>query len=102
MPLLRLEAVDREDDLSDRFVLPAEAFGVLLTCGEHHLVTLNVIADGIVRELDRVGIQKFGLDVGIDMWREHRRCPIQQKTSQPIAQLGGAMVASSSGLFVLV
>ena len=35
------------------------------------------------------------------MWREHRRCPIQQKTSQPIAQLGGAIVASSSGLFVV-
>ena len=34
---------------------------------------------------------------GIDMWREHRRCPIQQKTSQPIAQLGGAMVASEFG-----
>ena len=26
---------------------------------------------------------------GIDMWREHRRCPIQQKTSLPTAQLGG-------------
>ena len=31
------------------------------------------------------------------MWREHRRCPIQQKTSQPIAQLGGAMLASEFG-----
>ena len=39
---------------------------------------------------------------GIDMWREKRRCPIQQKTSQPIAQLGRAMVGSSSGLLVLV
>ena len=38
---------------------------------------------------------------GIDMWREHRRCPIQQKTSQPIAQLGGAIEASCSGLLVL-
>ena len=38
---------------------------------------------------------------GIDMWRENRRCPIQQKTSQPIAQFGGAIVASSSGLLVL-
>ena len=37
----------------------------------------------------------------IDMWREHRRCPIQQKTSQPIAQLGGAIEASCSGLLVL-
>ena len=35
------------------------------------------------------------------MWREQRRCPIQQKTSQPIAHLGRAMVTSSSGLLVL-
>src|SRR5229473_7509250 len=44
--------------------LPAQGFGVLLTCGEHHLVTLNVLGDGIVRELDRVVVQEFGLDVG--------------------------------------
>ena len=35
------------------------------------------------------------------MWREQRRCPIQQKTSQPMAHLGRAMVTSSSGLLVL-
>src|ERR1700730_4004367 len=64
MPLLRLEAVDREDDFSDRFVLSAEGFRVLLTCGEHHLVTLNVLGDGIVGELDRVGVPKLGLDGG--------------------------------------
>ena len=64
MSLLRLEAVNREDDLIDRFVLPAEGFGVLLTCGEHHLVTLNVLGDGVVRELDRVVVQEFGLNVG--------------------------------------
>ena len=38
------------------------------------------------------------MDLGIDMWREHRSMPNQQKTSQPIAQLGGAIVASISGL----
>src|ERR1700730_1536051 len=64
MSLLRLEAVDREDDFIGRFVLPAEGFGVLLTRGEHRLVTLNVLGDGIVRELDRVVVQEFGLDVG--------------------------------------
>ena len=35
------------------------------------------------------------------MWREQRRCPIQQKTSQPIATWGRARVISSSGLLVL-
>ena len=62
--LLGLQAVDREDDLIDRFVLPPQGFGVLLTCGEHDLVTTNVLADGIVRELDRVVVEEFGLDVG--------------------------------------
>src|SRR5512142_2916385 len=39
---------------------------------------------------------------GIDQWREKRRCPIQQKTSQPMRQPGKAMVGSISGLLVLV
>ena len=64
MSLLGLQAVDREDDLIDRFVLAAQGFGVLLTCGEHDLVTLNVLGDGIVRELDRVVVQELGLDLG--------------------------------------
>src|SRR5262249_44323656 len=34
------------------------------------------------------------------MWREQRRWPIQQKTSQPIAIWGRARVSSSSGLLV--
>ena len=35
------------------------------------------------------------------MWREQRRCPIQQRTSQPMAIWGGARVISSSGPLVL-
>ena len=101
VPLLGLEAVDGEDDLLDRFVLPAEQLGVLLTRGEHDLVTSDVLLDGVFRELDPVVVQEFGLDLGDRQWREHRRWPIQQKTSQPIAQLGRAMVISSSGLLVL-
>src|SRR4051794_25603974 len=38
---------------------------------------------------------------GTAQWRENRRWPIQQKTSQPIAHRGGAMEASISGLLVL-
>ena len=34
-----------------------------------------------------------------DIWRENRRCPIQQNTSQPIAQNGGAIIDSTSELF---
>ena len=103
MSLLRLEAVDREDDLIDRFVLSAEDFGVLLTCGEHHLITLNVLGDGIVRELD------LHSRPGVRIGSGESTCGVNtvdaqssQKTSQPIAQLGGAIVASISGLFVLV
>jgi hypothetical protein len=59
-----VEAVDREGDLSDRIVLPTEGFGVLLTCGEHHLLTLNVLGDGIVRQLNRVVVQELGFNVG--------------------------------------
>src|SRR3954453_1337195 len=40
------------------------ASGVLLTRGEHHLVSLNVLGDGIVGELDRVVVLEFGSDVG--------------------------------------
>ncbi len=62
--LLGLQPVDRKDDLIDRFVVASQGFGVLLTCGQHHLVTLNVLGDGIVRKLDPVVVQEFGLDVG--------------------------------------
>ena len=46
--LLRLEAVDREDDLRDRFLLPPQGLGVLLTRTEHGLVVANVVADDVV------------------------------------------------------
>ena len=56
--LLGLEPINREHDLIDRFVLSTQGFGVLLTCGEHHLVTPNVLGDGIDGELDRVVVQE--------------------------------------------
>ena len=64
VPFLRLQTIDREDDLTNGFVVLSQGCGILLTCGEHGLVTLNVLGDGIVRELDRVGVPKLGLDVG--------------------------------------
>jgi hypothetical protein len=52
MSLLGLQAVDRKDDLIDRFVLAPQGFGVLMSCGEHYLVELNVLGNGIVGEFD--------------------------------------------------
>ena len=43
VPLLGLEAVDREDDLADRLVVPAQGLGVLLPRGEHDLVASDVL-----------------------------------------------------------
>ena len=57
---------------------------------------MGVIADGVVRELDPVRIEEFGLDQRNPQCRENRRSPIQQKTFHPIAQWGGAMIASIS------
>ena len=44
--------------------MATQGFGILLTRREHHLVTLDVLGDGIVRELDRVVVLELGSDVG--------------------------------------
>ena len=62
--LLGLKAVDREDDLIDRFVLPQQGIGVLLARGEHPLVAMDVLADGVIRERDPIGVEEFGSDLG--------------------------------------
>ena len=62
--LLRLEAVDRQDDRVDRFVLPPQHLGVLLPRREHDLVMPDVPGQGIVRELDPVRVEQFGSDLG--------------------------------------
>jgi hypothetical protein len=64
VPLLGLQAVDRQDDLLDRFVVLSQGLGVLLPGGEHRLVTLDVLGDGIVGERDRVGVPELGSDQG--------------------------------------
>src|SRR5258707_234476 len=62
--LLRLEAVDRENDLRHGLVLSAEGLGFLLPRCKHGLVTSDVLVDGILGELDRVVVQEFRLDQG--------------------------------------
>jgi hypothetical protein len=57
--LLGLEAINREDDLLDRIVLPPQPLGVLLPRGEHHLVMPDVPPNRIRRQLDVILIQKF-------------------------------------------
>jgi hypothetical protein len=73
--LLRLQAVDRKDDLVDRFILPPQELGVLLTRTEHRLVAAGVIADALVGELDSVRVEQFGLD----LWNR----PVSRKPSMP-------------------
>ena len=44
VPLLGLQAVDRQDDVINSFILPAHGLEVLLARGEHGLIALNVEA----------------------------------------------------------
>jgi hypothetical protein len=64
VPLLGLEAVDREDDLADRVVLPPQGLGVLLPCGEHHLIMMDVSGNRVHREADAIVVSEFALDLG--------------------------------------
>jgi hypothetical protein len=64
VPLLGLEAVDREDDLPGRLVLPPEGLGVLLPCGEHHLIMVDVPSDRVLRETDAIVVPEFASDLG--------------------------------------
>src|SRR5258708_16839843 len=45
MALLRLQAVDRQDQRRGPLVVPAQGFGVLLAGREHRLVAADVICD---------------------------------------------------------
>src|SRR4029077_17115334 len=60
--LFGLEAVDRENDLRNGFVLSAERLSVLLLGCEHDLVTSDVLLESIFGELDPVVVQEFRLD----------------------------------------
>ena len=62
--LLGLQAVDGENQLVDRFVLPSQNLGVLLAGGEHDLIAMDVITDRVVRKLDPVVVEEFALDLG--------------------------------------
>ena len=64
MPLLGLEAVDREDDLIGPLIMLAEPLGVLLACGEHGLVAADVLLDGVAGEGDHVGVEELAADLG--------------------------------------
>jgi hypothetical protein len=64
VPLLGLEAVDREDELGDRSVVPPQGLGVLLPCGEHHLIMVDVPGEGVIRETDARVVAEFALDLG--------------------------------------
>ena len=64
MSLLGWEAVDREDDLAGRLVLPPQGLGVLLPCSEHHLIMMDVPRDRVLREMDTIVVSQFALDLG--------------------------------------
>ena len=64
MSLLGLEAVDREDVLSDRFELPSQRLGVLPPRGAHVLVMPDEPDDGALRQPGAIFIVKFGSDLG--------------------------------------
>ena len=64
MSLLRLKAIDPKNQLVDPGVLMPQDLRVLLTCGKHGLVAMQVIADGVVGEFDPPGINEFVSDLG--------------------------------------
>ena len=83
-------------------IVPPQGLGVLLACREHRLVAVDVVGDPGHREVDGKGVVQIRHGSGgSTQWREKRRCPIQQKTSQAMPQPGKAMVGSISGLLVL-
>ena len=45
-------------------VVPAEGLGVLLPCGEHHLVAADVPGDRVFARADAVVVEEFGSDLG--------------------------------------
>jgi hypothetical protein len=62
---LRLEAVDREDELTDRVIVPPQGLGVLRTRGARDLVMPDVPGQGVFQERDagfattiRIGSEK--------------------------------------------
>ena len=63
VPFLGLEAVDRENDRVDRFVVPAQGLGVLLPRREHRLIALDIVRDPGFGEVDGVGVEQFSPDV---------------------------------------
>jgi hypothetical protein len=75
MSLLRLEAIDREDDLIDRFLVPPQGLGVFLTRAEYVLVTTDVSSDPLVGELDSVRVEEIVSDLG--------NPPMSRETSVP-------------------
>jgi hypothetical protein len=46
------------------FVLAPEALGVVLPRREHHLITVDVPGDRVLREPDPIVVAEFALDLG--------------------------------------
>src|SRR5262249_37603450 len=59
--LLRLQAVDGQDQGGDALVVLSQEGLVLVACGDHAAVALEVAGDGVVGQADAVAVAQFGL-----------------------------------------
>jgi hypothetical protein len=63
VPLLGLEAIDREDDLIDSVIVLAEGLGILLACRQHRLVAADVVGDARFGEVDGEAVEQLASDL---------------------------------------
>jgi hypothetical protein len=64
VPLLGLEAIDREDDLIGPVIVLAQGLGVLLACREHRLIAADVVGDAGLGEVDGEAVEQLAADLG--------------------------------------
>ena len=60
MAFLGLQAIDRQDQTIDVAIFLGQDLGILLPSGQHGLIPLDVIANGIMGERDLVRVGQFG------------------------------------------
>jgi hypothetical protein len=63
VPLLGLQAIDREHDLIDPVIVVTKDLGILLACREHRLVAADVVGDTGLGEVNAEAIEQLASDL---------------------------------------
>jgi hypothetical protein len=64
VPLLRLQAVDGQDQVVDVLVSRRQHGAVVVAGGDHPAVALQVAGDGVVGQRDAIAVAQLGLELG--------------------------------------